>query len=703
MLSLGHYLGCLCFGQDGLYKLWRLTRCGSPLELRILSMRKILLISLVCLIFVVTALGQQGANYNSADEIERDLTFLLLEKNINDVTRQLDSENAPTVASLLRRLVIHSRAGHASQVRATLEQLAATPNWQCPGRHDLTWLIKNISEQSFVTQRLYYERLCPDAIEGAEAFVRLWSKVGDLKELDAWLAERSNRHDDWLMLRVQVRARSGTAGELLDALAAEVRANPSDWTRLDRYLRANSYTGSNIQDVSWLAETFEVYTASDHVQLGGRLRAHASEASVKLLQRSLELPFTDADAKFVNDQLNRFRSIGPAIKVNWEKQLRYWTKRSLAETYLRLKQPLAAQPLVEELVSMKGDDIVLQDVHQLAGAVQGDSGQRVVETKILRDEVARRSTAEYWLERAKYYEGRKEYELERESFRQALIALETKPDDRKGLNERYMVVWSFAMFLAKHNREENRPELEKLLTTELNSTPLQTLYAFQIARLITDSELDLDELRNSLLAKQPALLARFLAGRREWGLEERSFIETVVNREAVPSFLKNKIWTSLEALATDPGSTRAFHLAEAMKDGDEWQRAIPLWRGYIQHAHPTKWEGYKTDAITHLFTAYCRTGQWQTAEKFLFAQLDSFWRVLPKALAEIAVAAAQANAIDDAMRLWRMSANIDRRNLEPLPQLAQTKLKPQLLAMYSQMKKEDPLSTVPDLALQMLQ
>lgn len=161
-----------------------------------------------------------------------------------------------------------------------------------------------------------------------------------------------------------------------------------------------------------------------------------------------------------------------------------------------------------------------------------------------------------------------------------------------------------------------------------------------------------------------------------------------MNREAVPATLKGKIWSSLEPLAKDPGSTRAFHLAEAMKDDKEWQRAIPLWLGYIQHAYPTNWEGYKTDAITNLFTAYCRTGQWQTAEKFLFAQLDLFWRVMPDALAEIAVAAAQANATDDAMRLWRKSANIDRRNLDPLAQLAQTKLKPKLVAMYSQMKKE---------------
>ena len=50
-------------------------------------MRKILLICLSCLALVVDAAGQQQANYTSADEIQRDLTFLLLEKNINEVTR----------------------------------------------------------------------------------------------------------------------------------------------------------------------------------------------------------------------------------------------------------------------------------------------------------------------------------------------------------------------------------------------------------------------------------------------------------------------------------------------------------------------------------------------------------------------------------------------------------------------------------------
>ena len=665
-------------------------------------MQKTLLICLACLSLVLTSSAQERDSI-SADALQRDVTRLLLNKNINDVTRQLDIAVAASVPSLLRRLVIYSRAGQLTQVSKTLQQLRANPNWQCPSAYDLRWLIRNAGGRSFEAERFYFERLCPDDIEGAGEFVRLWASNGDLKDLDAWLSERSSRNDEWLMLRVQLRAKSGTAGEVLDELAAEIKANPSDWSRLVRYLQANSYA-SDLQDVAWLADSFEVRTAGDYFQLGDRLTTHSPDTAVKLLRKSLDTPFSDTDAKLVDDLINRYRQVGPSIKVNEEKQLRYWTKRSLAETYQRISQSLLAQPLIEELVAMTGDEILLQDTHQLAGAVQSGSGQRAVETKILLDETARRETALYWLERARYYDGRQEYGLERDSYRQALVALVAKPEDSKRLQERLEVVRSFAFFLAeRHTDKEDRSELAKVLTTELSSMPPKTQYAFQIAKLITQSELELDALQYDLLARRPSFLARLLDGRRDWSNDEEYLIQDIVHRDEVSSDLREKIWSSLEPLVRDPGSSRAYHLAEAMQNSEEWQRVIPLWRGYIERAPAGTWEGYKSTALSNLFTAYCRTKQWQAAEKLLFAQQESFWHELPKALAEVAIAAAQQNATDDAMRLWRMSTNLDRRNLDNLKELAQTKVRGQLVAMYSKMKTEDPLSTIPDLALQLLQ
>jgi tetratricopeptide (TPR) repeat protein len=368
-----------------------------------------------------------------------------------------------------------------------------------------------------------------------------------------------------------------------------------------------------------------------------------------------------------------------------------------------MNQPLAAQPLTEELVAMKGDDILLEDIHQLAGAVQRASGQRVIETKILRDESSRQATSEYWLERARYYRGRNEYERERDTYRQALVALQARRDDADA-RRRFEVVSAFAFFLGyKHNAKDDKRELEALLTNELSSVPPETTYAFLIAKLLTRNELEVDELRDSLLTKRPSFVLRMLDGRRDWNKDEADLIEKTVQRDQVPPDLKERFWSGLESLARDPGSMRAYTLAAVMQDGKEWQRAIPLWRGYIEQASPTNWEGYKPDAIRNLFTAYCRTNQWQAAEKLLLAQQDVFWNVLPKSYAEVAIIAAEQNAIDDAMRLWRISTNLDRRNLESLPQLAQTKAKPHLLAMYSKMKQEDPQSTIPELALRLLQ
>jgi hypothetical protein len=64
-------------------------------------MLKSLLISIACLVFVLKAVAQQAATYESADELQREITSLLLERDINEVIKQLESENPSTVAPLL--------------------------------------------------------------------------------------------------------------------------------------------------------------------------------------------------------------------------------------------------------------------------------------------------------------------------------------------------------------------------------------------------------------------------------------------------------------------------------------------------------------------------------------------------------------------------------------------------------------------------
>lgn len=629
--------------------------------------------------------------------MQRDITLLLLENNLTDVANELANTKATSTVPLMWRLAVFARGGRRTRVRQTLQELAAAPDWTCSFAAGKDF-VRRLSSEDLTGLRFYYERLCPDDASGAEELVRRWEQEGDLKELDSWLAARSSR-DEWFMQRMELRRRLGTANELLEGLAAELRADPTNSALLDRYLRAAQY-GTN-HDVGWLANVFKMRLAFDYFELGSRLSPRAPAAAVPLLEKSLALSFTDEDAKLTSSLFYRGRSVAPPIKVNWEKQLRYWTKRDLAESYKALNQPLSAQPIVEELVNMKGDDFEAGEAHALAGAVQAASGQRVVETKILRDEVSRRETAAYWMERAQYYRGRDEDELELETYRQALVALPNNPRDLKVAGDRLQLVSQFAFFLGE--REGRHEELAKLLTREFTSAPPDTDYAFRVAELITQSELELDDLRNSLLARQPALFGRLFDAHEEWGNSEEHLVEAVTEGDEVSAEQKKKIWSELERRVTHPGSMRAYTLAQVMIASKQWPRAITLLEGYIKNALPSNWGGYQRGAVEDLLNAYARNGDWRAAEKLVFAEKDLFWESLPAKLGTIAVAAEKQGATNDAIRLWRLGANLDRRVISDLSQLAQTSARPELLKFYSQMKKEDPESVIPDMALRLLQ
>jgi tetratricopeptide (TPR) repeat protein len=404
-------------------------------------------------------------------------------------------------------------------------------------------------------------------------------------------------------------------------------------------------------------------------------------------------------------------SVAPPVK-NWEKQLRFWTKRRLAETYQSMKQSQAAQKIIEELVAMKGDaDIVTtEDVHQLAGAVQAQSGMRVVEAKILRDEATERQSAAYWIERAGYYKGRKEYDAVMDAYRQGFAHLPIKPGDKASMRARSLLLDAFTIFVKYADedgkRQERYAEVKQVLRREFSMTPPETDYAFHVVKMIANNDFDFDELRDSLLVKDKNLLPRLLTARDGWTSEEEWLIEKIVCREAVTPERKAGFWTQLEALSRSGAPSRSFHLAGALVDCKEPHRAIPLLTSYLKHVREQRDEGaefMEEQTVNNLFTAYLDAGDWQAAEKLLLGREGLTDKQLIYELPRIALVAAREGAVDDALRLWRMKANLDRRHLNELVPLSQTKAREPLREMYTQMKKKDPLSVVPDRALKLLQ
>jgi hypothetical protein len=530
--------------------------------------------------------------------------------------------------------------------------------------------------------------------------LRLWEQQGNADELDEWLAARGN-NVEWFRLRIHRLARLGTADSIVNAAAENVRANPRDLERAQRYLLVNNWAG-DLQNIAWLADVCEMTTAYENYELGKALQRTAVEAAAHLFTKALALPFTARDSQLVRERVFRFLSMPPA-QLNWEKQLRFWIKRGLAETYEAMRRPNDAQPLVEELVAMAGSDIMTQDVHLLAGSVQAASGQRKVETHLMGEEIARRDTASYWLERANYYRGRQENELENETYSKALEALSYQPKSQNASFERLQVVRSFAfsLYQERNSQKDWRLRLGRLLRTEFFRAAPETTYAFAIARLICDDEFELDELRRSLFVKQPELLARVLSARRDWGNEEEIFIEDATRGEEISPEQKDKIWAALEKLVHEPASSRAYRLAEAMSTRGALQRALPLLLGCLKNDKPTDdWD--RNAILRQAIEAYCQKGDWQAAEKLLFVHKDWAWQTLSRQLGILSSAAAKRGAIDDSLRLWKLKVNLDRRDLTGLDQLSQTHAKPALRAFYRQMITHDPLTSAPELALKIL-
>ena len=193
-----------------------------------------------------------------------------------------------------------------------------------------------------------------------------------------------------------------------------------------------------------------------------------------------------------------------------------------------------------------------------------------------------------------------------------------------------------------------------------------------------------------------------LGARPEWGNEETYLIEEILRGDEITAAEKDALWMALEKLMTDPGSMRAYHLAEAMVYHGASERALPLWIGFLNNA-PSFDCVDRNEILVRVVDGYCRKGKWQAAEQLLFNNVSWSWESMPRNLGLIAVAAAQHGAASDALRLWRLKANLDRRDLTGLDQLSRTEAKAQLREFYLQMKKDDPQTTVAESALRTLQ
>jgi hypothetical protein len=671
------------------------------------------LFSVLLVVWLVAAFNcpaQLVSHFSRDRELEDRVERLLERREVGELANELALVKAAGTEDLLLRLSVFARAGHRDRVLETLRELAKI----YPSAENQTQIFRvaqrAINADDLPMQRMFYEQIAVYGDERTGEFIRLWSEKGDAAALEKWLRARAAANESWWIYWLSVKKSRGAVREVADELAQQIRANPSDFALVRKYLQVvtpgvnssvveispiKSNIGSYEQDVSWLAGTVQTDSAYTAFELAIMLKEPYPALTAKLLLKSLALDFTERDRQMFAERVLRSAAVDPNHK-NTEKQLRVWTKQALVEIYQKTNQAMLAQPIVEELTTMDMSDIQPFNAFYSAGAVQSSTGLRVVEAKILKDEKQRENSPEYWLNRAAYYEGRREKAEVWNTYLRALEKFAYQPNDYGASLPRLQILYTLKWY-GKDNNEKPTSDIlrnEFIKARAKNDFP----YLFQLLRMLSD---DFEELHDEFFVNTD-LLPEVLAARAKWSSEEIYAIGDVMESKKWDAKKRDFVWNQLAELARRDVGGRAFMLANAMSSAGEERRAIPLLEECLKIAPPEN-DGSlnfdREDVQSELFDLYVKTGDWQKAEKLWRDGL----RASGSELNKIAAAAAKQGKIADALRVWKIAANFDRRDLRELDALAKTEAKTPLREFYSQMKTADALSDVPDKALLILQ
>jgi len=327
----------------------------------------------------------------------------------------------------MRRLNLFARAGDRHKVSEVIDRLPVITG---PLVHSLlTGAIDFLTQrQEFDLARRMLEKLPQATPFSGNQLVDEWARTGDPVEIDRWLAARMEQnYDYWLLVRLVFRQRRGTAGELVDSLANEVKAHPADLAWAVRYLRAAEYSGKDIR-VDWMGETCKPAFAAECFALAydlanftkySRSANASSDAAISLFKQALSLPFTDRDPQLLCEEMLRRRFSNCPLIYN-QKDFASLTKFQMASIYQDSGQAEKAQPIIEELAAAYPEGLPSFNLSEFSGRVQAMSGARVIEKRFKQAEAKNTDSARYWYDRAMYYKGRNERADAIEAFEKAL-------------------------------------------------------------------------------------------------------------------------------------------------------------------------------------------------------------------------------------------------------------------------------------------
>jgi len=596
--------------------------------------------------------------------------------------------------TLCLAISVFQRAGQPERIAKVIPRIKKLLNSERTDGAAIYWLCRH-GHHVQVRQWLdaFHQDISSCEHNEMKTFFQWFEKKDGAQAVDLWLREKASHERtaglgkhwlggfNWLQLYWERLQSDGKLQAHVTQLADTVRKEPASMDAIWEYTAARRVllrSSSQAEPMGWLADVVRLEHALDNFVLGGMLASEDEhERAILLFDKSLACPIGEYDRKNFNSFSMSSMYVSPD---QVETILRQRARSALAGACFHAGMLDRAQKLVEALTGKKDGTMSDLGPFLLAGQVQAASGQRVVEAKIKRAEEANKDSVHYWLNRANYYIGRKEYEQAEQAF---LSGMKLPADARY-----FDVVRDYGWFL--FNRERY-PEAEKIFRAEIERVGFNDpngnvdFWLNQLVRL--DGKGDVQFPWDDPLVWQWLSEAK----KRGFGQSAQWRME----------------WAARKAGKT-PTGWAAFEKRARVLAADPCTPPLRFCLGRILHSHGQAQEGLRMMADAHghwpvngypgvwevgetLLGAYLVEGDWKKAEKVL-ATLENTpgFSKLERSLGQIALAAAKAAALDDAMRLWRRKAALDLTELDDLEALAAAGLAERLHDFYTGLAKQAP-------------
>jgi hypothetical protein len=635
--------------------------------------------------------AEAPTNFQEADNA---VFKALLNRDLDNWAKTIEKQPlSNNTSELLQRLSVLLRAGHLKSAQSTLDALAdAKPAWS---KEEWSQIAERlIDREHWDLARRFLMRFPQAEPYNGRDLIAHWDQNGSSPdEIDKWLVARSKANFEyWFRERLSYRGGKGTADQLLNGMADEVKAHPHDVKPALAYLKALDAANADA-NVKWMADVCKPTLAYDSFQLAEEISGRSVPASIALLNRSLQTPFTAEDDKAMRNggqpQQDLYEKLTP------EQHLRNVTKRSLVRAYVETGQAEKARPLIAELSASEPNAIPPSGLERIAGEAEPASRPSAVEDRIRQAESAEKNSAEYWLARAEYFVGRKELKEATNAYEKAWTLALIDPEHnfvkdsrlyKSGVLREYMHFWK---------ETHDAPAAGELIWSKLKEVPLDSKCASRAIDCLAEIDSSQDDKRPRLFRDDDERLWAIFKAQKIWdGLPLGLMIKNA------PSTRQESNWKRLEDLARGADPSRAYTLGCVMGGYALNRRAISWLKDAMTRQTVA---ADREKAALRLFEVAIAIDDWQLATQT--------WPIASRCLVggepihyldELAVATARAKAPDAAMKQWAAIANLDRWEMRDLDEMIKAGMRDRLVAFYQQMAHDDPASEVPAEALRKL-